>query len=573
MTRPTIFNHRGQAIPGRAIDVVRSRAMASTEWDGVTGTPASYQFPWEASKWHTQEMGNWYPWIRSPDAENNLYRDRMVGRQRDIVRNDGWASGIVDKILDNTIGSQFRLLSKPDYRALRSLSGVKEYDEDWAEEFSEFLEAIWRSHSEDMGRWNDLGRQLTVPQQFRLALRHKLIDGEGLAVAYWKPDRKGYGAAKFATAFGLLDPDRLSNPYQAVDTINLRGGVEIDDDGVPIAYHIRKAYPNDYYATADAMTWERVPREDEDGWQRVLHDFDRLRTGQNRGVSIFAPILSRLKMLAHYYGVELQAAAISATFGTYVTSPYDEVMVQDALETSNEGFGWYQGFRDEWHTKRPMYLNGARVPALAPGEDIKAVHAERPSSNFAPFTHEMLRGVASCLGMTAEQVTQDYSAVNYSSARIGIEETRLMIVRRLADFRWNFAMPYFAAIVGEAMDGGMLKSVLPRKAIPFIEARTLYCSAKWLTAAKGWIDPAVEAQAAILRQDAGYSTLEDECADQGVDWRDNVVQRARERDEFDRLKLPHPQWMGQAAPKGGAGDAAGGNAPPANKTTTKPAPQ
>ncbi|MDP0919950.1 phage portal protein, partial [Klebsiella pneumoniae] len=75
--------------------------------------------------------------------------------------------------------------------------------------------------------------------------------------------------------------------------------------------------------SVESMDWERVEREDEDGWHRVIHDFEQDRAGQNRGVGVFTPVLARFKMLARYYGVELQAATIAATFGTYVTSPYD----------------------------------------------------------------------------------------------------------------------------------------------------------------------------------------------------------------------------------------------------------
>ncbi len=40
----------------------------------------------------------------------------------------------------------------------------------------------------------------------------------------------------------IVDPDRLSNPQQNFDMPNIRGGVEIDSDSAPIAYHIREAH-------------------------------------------------------------------------------------------------------------------------------------------------------------------------------------------------------------------------------------------------------------------------------------------------------------------------------------------
>ena len=44
-----------------------------------------------------------------------------------------------------------------------------------------------------------------------------------------------------------------------------------------------------------------------------------------------------LKMLARYYGVELQAATVASVLGLAVTSPYDEEEVRGALEATGVG--------------------------------------------------------------------------------------------------------------------------------------------------------------------------------------------------------------------------------------------
>lgn len=560
MTVPAVLNARGDVIAPAAIESIRRRGGARASLGGS----APQWFPYDAAQWVSPEMGEWLPWIRSPDSEINFSRDRMVGRQRDLARNDAWVAGAVDRILDNTIGASYRLIANPDYRALAL--EAKGFDANWQNEYRQAVEALWRTFSEDVGHYNDVSRQMTVSQQFRLMLRHKLVDGEALALAYWKPERVGIGRAKFATSFLVIDPDRLSNPYQMVDTKHQRGGVEVNDDGVPLAYHIRKAHQNDWYNAVESMEWARVEREDDDGWQRVVHDFDRHRAGQNRGISVFAPVIARLKMLATYYGVELQAATIASVFGTYVTSPYDEAMIRDALETENDGIGWYQQMRQDWAKSNPAMLNNTRVPTLAPGEDIKSVSAERPNSNFSPFTHEMLRSVAAVLGISAEQVTQDYSETNYSSARAAIVEAEKTYLRRMAEFNANTATPIFAGWLHEAMESGILDSVMPRNAPTYLEARTAYARCRWLGPPKGWVDPTAERQGAILGLDAGFSTLEEECAAQGMDWEENLEQRAREKAKMDELGLPPPQWFGQVVqtqgqPKG------------AQQTITPPAPQ
>ena len=512
--------------------------------DAVQGSPlglAPYQFPYDAANWMSQEFGNWLPWIRSPDSEINLFRDRMVARSRDLSRNDGWIAGGVNRILDNTIGTNLRLSANPDYRALALRSGVTAFDAGWADDFRRTVEALWRGYAEHPCHFNDVTEQLTLGQQFRLAMRHKLIDGEGLGLVYWLPERTGAGGADYATALLLVDPDRLCNPYQMIDTANLRGGVEIDDMGVPLAYWIRKAEPNDWYLAIEANTWERVERYDTDGWLRVIHDYDRERAGQHRGLGVFTCVLTHARMLARYYGVELQAATVASIFGSFVTSPYDPALVQDALGTGEgEELPLYQSLRAKWANERPAYLSGVRIPTLAPGEEITAVSATHPHGGFEAFAHEMQRVIAAALGLSAEQVTQDWSKTNYSSARAALLEAWKTLARRRDEFCLNFASPFYGAWLWEVMERREVP--LPNGALPYIEARAAYSRCSWTGVARGWIDPTKERAGAVMGMDAALSTLKRECAEQGLDYEEVLHQRAAEIRLMDELGLELPDW-------------------------------
>ena len=519
------------------------RVRADWGGTGITQSPTSSVFPYQAANIQTKEMGDWLPWIRSPDSEINQFRDRMVARSRDLARNDGWASGGITRILDNTVGAHMRLSANPDYRALSMKA--KGFDAQWADEFRRAAEALWRGYSEDLGHHNDVTRQLTISQQLRLALRHKLVDGEDLVVSYWLPERVGRGGAQYCTSFLVVDPDRLSNPYGMVDSKLIRGGVEIDDYGVPLAYHIRKAHQNDAYNAVESMEWERVIREDADGWRRVIHDFERDRAGQNRGIGIFTPVLGHAKMLAKYYGIELQAATVGAMFGTYVTSPYDPAMIEAAMDTDSNDLGFYQGLRADWSKERPAMMDGVRIPTLAPGESINAVGAAHPHDGFGEFAHEMLRSIAAALGVSAEQITQDWSKTNYSSARAALLESWKTLTRRNTEFKVGTATPMYACWLQEAMERGDLP--LPHGAPDYIDAATAYSRCDWLGVARGWVDPVKEKQGAILGLDGGLSTLKRECAEQGLDWEEVIHQRSIEVKHFKEMGLPPPRWFGDGA--------------------------
>ncbi|CAH0314188.1 hypothetical protein SRABI106_04139 [Rahnella aquatilis] len=231
------------------------------------------------------------------------------------------------------------------------------------------MEAAWRTWANDPSRYCDVERKKKVSQMLRLAFRHTLIDGDALAVLQYRTDRLGHGRARYATTIQIIDPDRLSNPQQVFDMLKIRGGVEIDDDGVPVAYHIRKAHMGDWWSAEKTMTWERVPRETSWGRPIVVHDFDGERAAQHRGSSIFAPIVQRLKMLIKYDEVELESSILNAVFGAYITSPYDPGLFADSLQTDDVLA--YQDMRTEYHNdKRSLCKVVLGCQSLPPGKRL-----------------------------------------------------------------------------------------------------------------------------------------------------------------------------------------------------------
>ncbi|HHY3037117.1 TPA: phage portal protein, partial [Enterobacter hormaechei subsp. steigerwaltii] len=142
--------------------------------------------PYDAADSFSDQLANWQPALWSPDNEINIYRDRIVSRARDLVRNDGWANGAVTRLLDNAVGANFRPIMKPDYRVLRMITGNKAFDASWAEEYGKALDGHWRTWSNDPGRYCDVERKLTVSQMLRLGFRHKLIDGDALAILQYR---------------------------------------------------------------------------------------------------------------------------------------------------------------------------------------------------------------------------------------------------------------------------------------------------------------------------------------------------------------------------------------------------
>jgi len=500
--------------------------------------------PYDAADMFSDHMAGWLPYLTSADGALNSYRDTIVARTRDIVKNDGWASGTITRILDNAVGANFRPISKPDFKALANYSGLKTFDERWAYDFAQWLDAAYRAWALGRGRWADVSRNLTVPQMFRLAFRHKLVDGDALGLLRWMPERIRPGRAQYATALQLIDPDRLSNPQISFDQRYLRGGVEIDDDGVAIAYHIRRGHQNDIWAAGDSMLWDRIERETDWGRPIIVHDYEHDQASTHRGgAGILTPVLHRLRMLFDYDVAELDSSLLNAIFSAYIESPFDQEFVDGAFG-GDEKLNAYQAERAEYHRLNRITIpgTGASMTKLFPGEKMGQVQAARPNANFAAFEAAVLRNVASASGVSTQQVSNNWADVNYSSHQGALQEFFKTLSRRRDEFSEGFCQPVREAFVEEAME--MDEPPLPAGAPEFMECAAAYARAKWIGPARGWTNPVDEVKGAVLGMDAALMDYDELCAEQGLDADDMIAARKHTIRRFQEAGIPLPTWSG-----------------------------
>lgn len=517
MSKTLILDHAGQ--PMR-----RAGSYADNATPYAGGDPAS------------QELASWQPQLGSPDSDYNSSRDTIVARTRDVNRNSGWGKSALDRQVDNVIGSGWRLSCKPDYEAL----GLSK---EWADSFAKQVEGRWRLFAEDPEFYVDASRNDTFNGLLRIGYKQRFRDGEALAIALWL-DNKPNG--RYATTIQIVDTDRLSNPNELPDSDRLRAGIEIDDYGAPVAYHFRRAHKADARLSyGKAYQWERVAKElrltlrgRTVTRQQVIHSYEKDRPNQHRGVSAFVAVLERMKMVDKYDRIELQAAVLNAVLAAYIESHMDHEFLMEALE--GQELSKYQQSRAEFHKDRSLKLNGVRIPTLFPGEKIQTIMPSRPATGFEAFERACLRNIAAGLGMSYEQLTQDWSQVNYSSARAALQEIWKSMSSSREDFATKFATPIFLLWLQEAVYRGDID--LPAGAPDFETAKAAYGRCEWIGMGRGYVDPEKEASASNMRMNNLTSTLEKECAEQGLDWREVLAQRAREKSELLRLGLALPDW-------------------------------
>jgi len=459
-----------------------------------------------------RELLLWRPALRSADADLLPDLATLVARTRDLIRNNGLASGAVQTHLDHVIGSGLRLSAKPDWRAL----GL---DADWAAEWSRDVEAKHRLWAYDVDKYSDAARRLTQAGRLGQAYRSYLSAGEILATAEWLPDR----GSRYATAIQMVLPDRLSNPGDGMDTARLRGGVELDANGAPVAHHIRRAHRSDArYFGARAWEWRRVPRETPWGRAQVIHIFDQEYPGQTRGKTGFTSILKRTKKLDRFEDVALEAAVINAMYAAVVES--DLASAMDAI-----GGGDVSEYVQQvaaFNKGAPLEFDGVKIPHLFPGEKLTLTQPGQPTDTFAPFEDAFLSHLAAGTNLSKEQLTHSYKDTNYSGARAGLEQAWRFFQGRRDLIGGEYATQEYALWLEEAIDKGDVE--IPQGAPDFYEAKTAWVRCQWIGPPKGNIDPLKDAKGDALLHDYGVKTKERWCAEQGEDWEETMEQRARE---------------------------------------------
>lgn len=451
-----------------------------------------------------RELREWTPSLESADAEMLGENSTIAARSYDLERNNGIAGGAIRTQVDNIVGTGLRLASKPDYRALGK-------DKEWAAEWARVAEAKFRTFADSTDF--DAARQLNFGGMTVLQLRAALLSGEGLGLAMWLPNRPG---AKWATCIQAIDPARLGNNGELI-TQTMRDGIELNDMGEAIAYHIRKTHPGDLIGFGGDITFERVEARTPFGRRRVIHLYEKLRAGQTRGKAIFASVMGAFKMLDRYQSSELQATVANAMIAAFIETPMGGTDIADLFGDSKK----YMHERNA--AGFDVKLEGASVIPLFPGDKMSAFNPSRPNTAYSAFVEAVLRYISAGLNMPYELLMKDFSKTNYSSARAALLEAWRYFMAKRDWIATYWADPVYALWMEEAVNKGEID------APDFYENQAAYLRCQWIGPGRGLLDPLKEAQASDLRMKMGVSTLERECSEQGEDWEEILVQRSRER--------------------------------------------
>jgi lambda family phage portal protein len=368
-----------------------------------------------------------------------------------------------------------------------------------------------------------------------------MLHGNALAVVKWIDGP----ADRWRTKFLIIEGDRLQTPPELLGDPQVRGGRRLDRNGRVVGYYIRRVHPGDrtwwlagaYAASSDDFDY--VPAFSPWGRRLVIHLADRTRPAQSLGTSIFTPTMRELRQVGSYTNAELSRAVVQSLVAAFIESGLDANALAQLFHGASGGKG-IAGAEAHWRKTlgeyRPQLKGGAIIP-LPIGARAKGFENGAPSGQFSQFVDSLATWLGAGLNIPRELLLKDFTKSNYSSARAALlEATRFFLGRRGLIIR-KWLNPVQDLWAEEAVHGGRIEVDLN----DWYRRTSLYQRGRWVFAGRGWVDPTKEAQAAQLRMQIGVSTLESECAEQGLDWEEVAEQRAYERRRLvDELGLPDP---------------------------------
>ncbi len=419
---------------------------------------------------HNQNHWSLADGLSPTEATREGIRQTLRNRSRYETANNSYCRGIVETVADDTIGT--------GPRAQLIGEGVSESD------LSKVEKLFW-----------DWAGEVMLSQKIRQMRRGKSVDGEAFGVFGNNealPERLGV-----TLDIKLVEPEQVVSSLDDYLNQKIIDGVELNSFGTPVAYHLTTEHPGDstYVSKRDLVKLNA---------SEVMHYFSPDRPGQVRGIPELTPALPLFSQLRRYTLATLTAAETAADFAL-------------VLQTNSPA----DGEADPAVPFEVVDLERGAATVAPEGWAIAQVKPEQPVTAYSEFKREILCEAARAIGLPKGKALLDSSEYNYASGKldnqnyhkaIGVE--RKLIERLILD-------RVFHAWLDEAV---LVEGLLPQSA----RSSGPRITVKWFWDGFEHADPTKEANAQTIRLENNTTTLADECASAGRDWKDVLTQRAEE---------------------------------------------
>ncbi len=375
------------------------------------------------------------------------YAHRSLRAQaRWLEENHDLAKGILDELTKKCLGRNgIGFDSMP-----RNHDG--EVNKDLANQINRYLR--------DWFKRPEVTHRLNWSRAQRLAFRTWLRDGDVLTKKHEGRIKGLNHGTAIPFSIELLEPDFL--PDETLVYNNGIQGIETNGWGQPIFYNLYDVHPGNQLTYTGKYQTRRVPA------RRIVHCALITRIGQLRGVSIFAPIFTRLEDIKDIEESERIAARIAAAMAAYIkkTDAFDD---DDDVPSGQREFSIHPGC--VWDN-------------LKKGEEVGSIQSNRPNVDVTPFIDGQIRRATSGTWTSFSSVSRNYNGT-YSAQRQELVESYEGYAILADDFTDQWVAPVIESAIRMGIAAGLIQ--VPENVDPLT-----ITDGDFIMQSMPWIDPVKE---------------------------------------------------------------------------------
>jgi len=317
----------------------------------------------------------------------------------------------------------------------------------------------------------------------------------------------------------LLEGDHLDETFTTVNPDNgntIRFGIEFNNAGRRVAYHLFKEHPAEMFLFADNSARTRVLSK------YIQHIFKPLRPGQKRGRPWLSSIIVAMHELGKYDDAELVRKSAAAMFGGFIVS-----------NAGNQASGLGLPVGTDANNQTIVAMEPGTFPKLPTGMDVRFSTPADVGGNYEAFIKRQERRISRGFGgLSYEKFSGDLTDASYSSIRTGtVAEQRVWVT-----FISNVLIPAFCQPIAEkflrqAIVSGNLH-------VPDFAANPQkYTRIKWCIDGWDWVDPEKDIKAEKLSIRCGIKSRSESASERGRDIEEIDAENKTDNDRADGLGL------------------------------------
>jgi lambda family phage portal protein len=505
--------------------------LAAQADERMVGIEASLNRNWQgAYRWGRMDRrtAQFQPPHRSGDAAIWESDDLMSRRVRNQVLNEPQIKRIRDAIEDLIVGTGLMTFADP-FDPLVDLSALSK---DTLDDYLAYaLEA-----DEIFEEWfND-------PEQFDVAGKRSGADIQRMLVGE-NVERGGCLLVQTSKRGGIVPLSYQIIEYDQLDRYKDRPagapgsgqnkiihGIELDDLGREVAFHIFDAHPYDDFAGAASFG-----KSSRISAKRVIHAALFRRPSQSLGVNwvhaCAQPSFDRDK----FVGAEIQAAAKAALL----------LLIHKMKNLRSGGnLGLLDGDTDtDPYGNEEMKLGNSPVALKVQAEDaVELLESNRPTDTAESFLSILDHDTAGACGLSYYTLTGQYGQTSFSSVRAALlaEDSHFTPLKNW--FATKVALPVRREFHRQAIGSGRLTTVT---AEDYLANPRRFNRFDAVGPGRELLDPAAETEMATGLLRSCLTTLKAQCAKRGLHWIKVLRQIALENHVLDVLGISLDLSKGQ----------------------------